>query len=306
MSKLKIVPIFPTPLDPTDERTSWESQSKHLSPQSRQAKARLPKQQEYEQDQRPFITKVDRLRWKIEFLSGINWKINRESPLYEKVFYYIRLAIQTELSGKENADFYMLCREAEQNPELESWIERVDDCITRLEQPAIQILPGFISLEEFLAEYRKIDPAEMNLSLFTDLVQRVDISEDLLNRYIPDASQKSFAKENIHTCRLLGISVMLWKPGGAIPAHEHQNSLSIIRVCKGTLSHCKNLPSNQTNTTIRREKIDYFEDELVTIDYGEHHELSNQQRDKDLVTIHFRFYRPSDDRDREGLYIPRE
>jgi hypothetical protein len=303
MPEQKILQMFHTPSSHPAKDTSSEKEKMSSSPSPGQVRAEESNSQEYQRDCRPFISSVDRFRWKIIFLSGINWKVNRENSIYTKVLQYIRLVTQAELSGKDNADFYQLCREAEQNLELESWIEVVDDCMTRLEQQANRILPAFISLGEFLSELRKTEPDQMTLSTFTDLVQRVDIQEDLLNSHIPNACSKPFLKENIHNSRLVTISLMLWKPGGCIPTHEHQNSLSVIRICKGTLSHWQNLQLNQTQTVSKREKIDYIENELVTIDYSEKHELSNQQPDKDLLTLHFRFYRPSDDRDREGLHI---
>jgi predicted metal-dependent enzyme (double-stranded beta helix superfamily) len=303
MPEQKILQMFHTPSSHPAKDTSSEGEKMSSSPSPGQVRDEAFDCREYERDGCPFISSVDRVRWKVIFLSGINCKVNRKNSLYTKVLQYIRLVTQVELSGKDNADFYQLCREAEQNLELESWIEVVDDCMTRLEQQANSILPPFLSLEEFLSELRKTEPDQMTLSTFTNLVQRVDIRDDLLNSHIPNAGSKPFLKENIHNSRLVSISLVLWKPGGCIPAHEHQNSLSVIRICKGTLSHWQNLQLNQTQTVNERKKIDYIENELVTIDYGENHELSNQQSNKDLLTLHFRFYRPSDDRDREGLQI---
>jgi hypothetical protein len=302
MKESKILQLFPTQLFISEKNTSFGEKEQSASQQLRNIRAKQTKQDEYKENGRLFISSIDRLRWQIEFLSGVS-KVNRDSQIYSKIFQYIHLATQTEFSSKDNADFYQLCREAELNLELESWIEKIDDCITRLEFQPKRIFPGFQSLEGFLSDLRKINPDTMTLRAFTDLVQQVDIHEDLLNSHIPAANNKPFLKENIHNSRLVTISLMLWKPGGCIPAHEHQNSLSVIRVCKGTLSHWKNLPPNRIGTTSRREKIDFFQDELIAVDYNEHYELSNQQLDKDLLTLHFRFYRPSDDRDREGLYL---
>lgn len=304
MREPKIIQIFPAQAAFPGHPTALGQEGKQSLQQLGQAQDSQPGQAESEKNYRPFISNIDRLRWKVVFLSQIQSNVCRESPFYFKLLNYIRLATQNELNGKENADFYLLCREAEQNLELGSWIEEIDNCITRLEQQPKHILSSFISLEEFLSEIRKFEPDNMNLGTFIDLVQRVDIHEDLLNSHIPGAFRKAFLKENILSSRLVTISLMLWKPGGCIPAHEHENSLSVIRICKGVLSHWQNLPPYQIGTTNRRQKVNYYEDELVAIDYGEQHELSNQQQNRDLLTLHFRFYRPSDDRDREGFYIP--
>lgn len=250
----------------------------------------------------PQITSIDSFRWKIIHLADIDKEIDRESDLYSKVHLYLRLATREKLSEEDNFFFYRICREAEQDIKLEKWIEKIELILIKLEQNNPNFFrDNFLTLDEFILKARNIDPEKMTLDAFKNLVEKVSINEDLLNSYIPNIGENLCQYERIHSSRLINISLMLWKPGGFIPAHKDKNSISVIRVCQGTLSHLKNLPPDNIENPGKREKIDYFKDELVNIDYGQQYELSNQQKNQNLLTLHFRFYRPSDERDWEGL-----
>jgi hypothetical protein len=251
----------------------------------------------------PLIQVNDRLRWKIQRLCHLS-ALPKKSRLYDRTKEYSRLATLPELSEAEIERLAELYDEAQYDVELSNLIRKIDEDTNKLTQ--IQENSVFqkdnllesLTLEQFLCKLRYIPSEEMTLDIFQVLVERLDLSEDLLNSHIL-FSQRQHQREVIHSSKLINISVISWKPGDHIDKHAHEDSLSIIRVCRGELTHWNwkpvDLNSQQyKNPRGKGEKI--HEDGLVCLDYFEEHELSNQTKEN-LITLHFRYYKQSESRD---------
>jgi predicted metal-dependent enzyme (double-stranded beta helix superfamily) len=242
----------------------------------------------------------DHLRWRVQQACGLH-NLHGSSGIVSMLKEYTNLATKPEITDLETERLYQIYEASESRPELDEWIARIDEATEKFTigedlSKSDKKYISLITLEEYLYRLRQIEPEEMTLEQFRELVLRLDLSADLINSHIQFAKTQHF-RELIHSSRYTSICVISWKPGDHVPPHEHDDSLSVIRVCKGQLAHRK---------WHRVDKGGYMghtkglldlvpEDEYISIDNLEKHELSNQSQEK-LITLHFRYYKHFDQR----------
>jgi hypothetical protein len=176
--------------------------------------------------------------------------IPKDSLLYSRVRDYSRLATLPTLSDSETERVAEIYDEAQYDVNLSNFIDRIDEVIheeeinNKLKQE--KLLRTF-TLEEFICKTREILPESMNLDLFASLVEQLDLSSEIINFHIfPNVNKGKHYREIIHNSKFLTISAIAWGSGAHIPKHSHKNSLSIIRVCKGELTHWRWQPLGST------------------------------------------------------------
>jgi predicted metal-dependent enzyme (double-stranded beta helix superfamily) len=247
------------------------------------------------------IQQHDHLRWKVQQACGLH-NLRGSSDLVSLLKEYTNLATKPEMTDRETERLYQIYEASESRPELNAWLAKIDEATEQfsseqnLHDESNKKYISLITLEEYLYQLRQIEPEKMTLEQFRELVLRLDLSADLINSHIQFARTQHF-RELVHSSRFTSICVISWKPGDHVPPHEHDDSLSVIRVCKGQLAHRKwhrvDKGGYMGHTKGLLELIP--EDEYISIDNLEKHELSNQSQER-LITIHFRYYKHFDQR----------
>lgn len=158
-------------------------------------------------------------------------------------------------------------------------------------------------------ELKKIssDPNLITLSTFSQLVEKIDLSELLIEDIeleLNQGSRKFLLMEDNLT-----VYIIVWKPGKIAARHHHGNSLDAIRVIKGKMTHWTFPELNPENSqSLMSNSFDEFpaveiakpgeefnsSSKPIFIDRWNYHQLGNQSTEV-LVTIHFRFGKSPDD-----------
>lgn len=211
----------------------------------------------------------------------------RSPGLQKLVREYYDLAMQEELSAekiKRKQDIYQLALYDEQ---LSEWIAQVDEVIAIVRQLETKKL----SIEEFINLIER-PPEEMTPERFQAVAKQLRLSNQFLSQHIR-FSDRDYHRSLIFQFSTGCVYVIAWKSGQRTAIHSHPNDLSLIRVLKGTLTHrffeqVNHLYDEKAYRLKQKQEVET--NQWGCVNYGQFHQLANES-EKELVTLHFRFFR---------------
>ena len=123
------------------------------------------------------------------------------------------------------------------------------------------------------------------------LAQKVEISDEIIAEHV------KFNNDNRQLTTICATSfgsiyVVAWQPGQKCYPHLHDNSLGVIHVLEGELTHyqCQKI-SHMYPYQYRRIKTDQIQSgRWIGVDLNQMHELVNESLEN-LITLHFRFFK---------------
>lgn len=212
---------------------------------------------------------------------------------FEQLQEYCQLATRPELSPADAKRISNIFRLAACDRLLTSWLDRadrlIDDRLDLGELPDGDTIVSCLVLQDLTGRLTRVPPGKLTLERFQKLVERVQLSDRFLDRYVcfDDAH---FSRKLICRTRVCTIYAIGWKPGQISDVHHHGTALDAIRVCRGQLTHWfYDRPGSPTPLEER-----FGENALVVVDRHQRHRMGNTSTE-DLVTLHVRFGSPPDD-----------
>lgn len=193
--------------------------------------------------------------------------------------------------------------------QLVGWIPQADRILERCELSEngpgdCETIVNCLSLSHLIQRLESYHPDQINEQTFLNLVNTVYLSDDFIQRYV-SFSQDSFTRKLVIRTWSLCIYVISWEPGQISCMHHHGNSLDAIRVIKGEMSHWllapgdweKEIPfEGKDDSEQYAGKPDLFHaGDIVTVDRRHGHQIGNLSNQR-LVTLHFRFGQPPEDK----------
>lgn len=158
-------------------------------------------------------------------------------------------------------------------------------------------MPGTASptlhLEEFISRVQALKkPGEFRLDVFWDLVRRLRVSEEWIKDHITFRND-TYTRNLVALTPRFEMLVLCWRPGQNSKIHDHNESFSVVKIIRGTL----------TNHIYERvddgKRGDYCElkkvradlvgpGEYAPLDVGGIHMMENDPRSgEDMVSLHF-------------------
>lgn len=194
--------------------------------------------------------------------------------------------------------------------QLRYWLDQVDRVINQCQQDGgkqvdCEIVINTLILQNLSIQLSYVLPNQITFEKFCELLRKVRLSDDFLNRYICFNDDKRFSRKLILQTIYLSVYVIGWEPGQESWMHHHGNSLDAIWVIEGEMTHWLLPPEECKNENIPFEGYALGQKNLgsaekfsmgdwVFIDRRYAHQIANLS-DKKLATLHFRFGAPPDD-----------
>ncbi|MGG6242530.1 helix-turn-helix domain-containing protein [Nodosilinea sp. AN01ver1] len=208
------------------------------------------------------------------------------------------------------------------DPQLRYWLDQADKLIydfrdKGIDIPDVESLIGGLTLCSLTnrlvysqSELGTLPNEAYKLSAqqFMDCVEKVQLSQSFVDRYV-DLDEENYKRGLIFQNWILSVYVIGWKPSHEVPMHHHGNSLDAIKVVQGEMTHWQlsekeahdqNIPFEGIQGWWEDERFDavsqvYKAGDLVLVNRRTAHKIQNCS-DDNLVTLHFRFGAPADDK----------
>ncbi|WP_204140959.1 hypothetical protein [Halomicronema sp. CCY15110] len=181
----------------------------------------------------------------------------------------------------------------------------IDKCLSRGEKVIdAEAIANSFMLSSLIRQVESVPPHSVEADTFHHWVQRVKLDESFLDRYV--LFDDHFYKRQL-VCRTwsLVVYVISWMPGQEVGVHHHGHALDAIQVIRGEMTHWlvppdhweENVPFEGFEPSRRHEgPSEIFKaGDIVVIDRRHGHQIANCS-DQPLVTLHFRFGHPPEDK----------
>ncbi|RZM77828.1 cysteine dioxygenase [Leptolyngbya iicbica] len=159
-------------------------------------------------------------------------------------------------------------------------------------------------LSSLIRQVESVPPHSVDVQTFHHWVEQITLDESFLDRYV--LFDEQFYKRQL-VCRTwsLVVYVISWMPGQEVGVHHHGLALDAIQVIRGEMTHWfvppdhweENVPFEGFEPARRYEGPSeiYRAGDVVAIDRRHGHQIANRS-DQPLVTLHFRFGHPPEDK----------
>lgn len=189
------------------------------------------------------------------------------------------------------------------------WIQQADRIIERCwdrGEEAIDceaIVNSFV-LSSAIRRLETVPPNNVNIDSLSSLVKEIELTDDFIDRYV-EFSSKIYRRQLICRTWSLAVYVISWMPGQESWMHHHGYALDVIKVIRGKMTHSM-LSPEQWEGYVPFEGFEksrryegpsqvFSEGDVVSIDRRHGHQVGNLS-DENLVTLHFRFGHPPEDK----------
>jgi transcriptional regulator with XRE-family HTH domain/mannose-6-phosphate isomerase-like protein (cupin superfamily) len=193
---------------------------------------------------------------------------------------------------------------------LRYWLKESDKIMDQFGQGSTncidsEIVVNTLKLENLNMQLNQSLPNKVNLKYLSDLLQKIELSHEFLNRYI-SFDKNNFSRKLIIQTRYLSIYAIGWEPTQFSQMHHHGNSLDAICVIEGEMTHWLLSPEDCEKDKVPFEgcklgekylggNSEYLsEGKWIFIDRRYAHQIENSSN-KRLFTLHVRFGAPPDD-----------
>jgi predicted metal-dependent enzyme (double-stranded beta helix superfamily) len=180
----------------------------------------------------------------------------------------------------------------------------LDECIDNI-QESIELIESIeqleskkISIEEFITQIETTPARKMTIEKFQQISQSLELNPNFLSHYI-NFNNDSYHRKVIFSTHSICVFIICWQPGQKTTNHKHSNSFGLINVYQGTLTHRLSREDNTCGRGFKllEEKL-FTENEWICVDSSQSHQLINQSMEN-LITLHFRYFKKSDNRSSE-------
>ncbi|MEM1279157.1 MAG: cysteine dioxygenase family protein [Cyanobacteria bacterium P01_H01_bin.152] len=189
------------------------------------------------------------------------------------------------------------------------WIRQaervIDKCLAQGEKviDAEAIANSFL-LSSLIRQVESVPPYSVDVHTFHRWVEQVELDESFLNRYV-SFDDELYKRQLVCRTWSLVVYVISWLPGQEVGVHHHGYALDAIRVIRGAMTHWL-VPPEHWEESIPFEGFEHSRHhegpsevfqagDVVAIDRRHGHQIANCS-DQPLVTLHFRFGHPPEDR----------
>jgi mannose-6-phosphate isomerase-like protein (cupin superfamily) len=181
----------------------------------------------------------------------------------------------------------------------------IDKCLAQGEKVIdAEAIANSFMLSSLIRQVESVPPHSVDVDTFHHWVEQIALDESFLNRYVLFDDQ--FYKRQL-VCRTwsLVVYVISWMPGQEVGVHHHGHALDAIQVIQGDMTHWlvppdhweENVPFEGFESSRRHEgPSEIFKaGDVIAIDRRHGHQIANRS-DQPLVTLHFRFGHPPEDK----------
>jgi predicted metal-dependent enzyme (double-stranded beta helix superfamily) len=155
------------------------------------------------------------------------------------------------------------------------------------------ITPSSLHLEEFISKVQALKrPNEFNLANFWDLVRRLHVTDDWIEDHV-NFRDDTYSRNLVVLTPRFEMLVLCWKPGQNSLIHDHDNSFSVVKCIRGTLTNHiyerKDDGKREGYCDLKRVRADIVgPGEYAPLDLGGIHMMENDiHSGENLVTLHF-------------------
>ncbi|NEQ43939.1 MAG: hypothetical protein F6K00_10435 [Leptolyngbya sp. SIOISBB] len=181
----------------------------------------------------------------------------------------------------------------------------IDKCLAQGEKviDAEAIANSFL-LSSLIRQVELVPPHSVDVDRFHHWVEQLRLDESFLERYV--SFDEQFYKRQL-VCRTwsLVVYVISWMPGQEVGVHHHGYALDAIRVIRGEMTHWL-IPPEHWEESVPFEGFEHSRHhegpsevlkagDVIAIDRRHGHQIANCS-DQPLVTLHFRFGHPPEDK----------
>lgn len=159
-------------------------------------------------------------------------------------------------------------------------------------------------LSSLIRQVESVPPHSVDVETFDQWVRQIHLDESFLDRYV-SFDEQLYKRQLVCRTWSLVVYVISWLPGQESWAHHHGYALDAIKVIRGQMTHWL-LPPNHWEERVPFEGFDHPKrhegpseifnpGDVVAIDRRHGHQIANLT-DEPLVTLHFRFGHPPEDK----------
>jgi mannose-6-phosphate isomerase-like protein (cupin superfamily) len=219
--------------------------------------------------------------------------------------YCVAIATNDKKTSSKIASFATL-----HEPGLRYWIDHANRIIRQSRQDNggeidYEAISNALILQNLTSQLSLFPPDDIGCDKFLELVKQSTLSDTFLNRYAAFGDD-DYVRKLILQTKFLSVYVIGWRPGQESWMHHHGNSLDVIYVVEGEMTHWMIPPDSWEKKKIpipfEGGFLEKYEGESAQIDKGQFiaiprrhaHQIVNMS-DKNLVTLHVRWGQPPDD-----------
>lgn len=143
-----------------------------------------------------------------------------------------------------------------------------------------------LSLQDFFSKLMDIPPHTLTLDVFKEMVAQIEWDREFLEKHILYRPDKKYGWTPVLQTEYVEILTCQWYPGQQSGIHDHQWSLNVTQVLKGTLTAQLYEISEQELVLSHEEKLN--QGEITGVErHPQYHQLLNREAEELLVTLHF-------------------
>lgn len=238
------------------------------------------------------------------------------SDLLNEVYGYCQ-AIAT---GNKKAASEIAAYATRYNPRLHYWIDHANHIMEQAMQEApaeidTEAICNALVLQSLTSQLSQYSPSEITENKFLSIVQQARLSDAFLKRYASfsaeDAGSGQYVRKLIFQTSFLAVYIIGWSPGQESTMHHHGNSLDVIYVIEGEMTHWLlspdiweskgmaipfensllegNIPKKNKGVSTR-----VCDGDFICVPRRYAHQIANVSK-ANLITLHIRWGQPPDD-----------
>lgn len=168
----------------------------------------------------------------------------------------------------------------------------------------IEAITNSFMLSGLIRQVESVPPHSVDVDTFYNWVRKIHLDESFINRYVSFDNQL-YKRQLVCRTWSLVVYVISWMPGQESWVHHHGYALDAIQVIRGQMTHWL-VPPKHWEERVPFEGFDhprrhegpsevFTKGEVVAIDRRHGHQIANLSNEP-LVTLHFRFGHPPEDK----------
>jgi len=186
------------------------------------------------------------------------------------------------------------------------WLRQTDRIIEKSLSCGEKVIDAEAIVNSFMLirQVESVPPHSVDVDTFSHWVKQIHLDESFLDRYV-SFDDELYKRQLVCRTWSLVVYVISWMPGQESWAHHHGYALDAIQVIRGQMTHWL-LPPNHWEERVPFEGFDrsrrhegpsevFSPGDVVAIDRRYGHQIANLS-DEPLVTLHFRFGHPPEDK----------
>lgn len=233
----------------------------------------------------------------------------------------VRDYCEATLARNKKAAFNIASFATQHEPKLRYWLDQANWIMAQSQQDnGGELDPEAVSnaliLQQLTSQLSLSAPNDITATKFLDIVQESRLSDKFLRRYASfstenakkdqEAYRKKYVRKLILQTNFLAVYVIGWRPGQESWIHHHGNSLDVIYVVDGVMTHWLLSPelweTENPSTPFEGSSVGRYEGNATQIQKGQFiviprrhaHQISNMS-DAEMTTLHVRWGPPPDD-----------